>query len=223
MTYFEPEFLHFFKALAANNDRDWFQAHKGEYEEEVKKPFEIFITDVIKKLNSLDPELTLPAKDAIFRIYKDVRFSKDKLPYKTHCAAVISKYGRKNNHYPGLYIMLSAEKLMIGGGLYQPDKDSLYDVRESIYRHPEKIKSILAAPAFKSFYGEILGEKNKILPAAFKDKAETLPILFHKQFYYMADFPADTILRDDLMALVVEAFEAGRPLKEYLTQASGIK
>ena len=82
MPHFSPEFLQFFKDLAANNNRDWFTGNKKHYELVVKKPFEVFITDMINKIKKDDPKLQIEAKDAIFRIYRDVRFSKDKTPYK---------------------------------------------------------------------------------------------------------------------------------------------
>ncbi|MEL6943413.1 MAG: DUF2461 domain-containing protein, partial [Bacteroidota bacterium] len=104
MKHFTPDFLNFFKDLRANNEREWFHANKKRYEQSVKIPFQAFIADVIEHASIFDPNILITPKDAIFRIYKDTRFSKDKTPYKLHASAVVSRGGRKDLTSIGIYL-----------------------------------------------------------------------------------------------------------------------
>lgn len=216
MAYFTPTYLQFFKDLAANNNRDWFNDNRKLYEKEVKKPFAAFVKDVIAEIGKRDPKVQVEPKNAIFRINRDIRFSKDKTPYNVHNSAIISPEGRKDHEYPGMYIMFSAEKAMMGGGAYSIGKENLYFLREYIIRNEKEFNKLLANKTFKNTYGEILGEKNKILPKEFKEAGAQIPELFHKQFYFMADLPADVVLREDLMKVVTDHWEAGDSMRRFL-------
>jgi uncharacterized protein (TIGR02453 family) len=216
MAYFTPEYLQFFKDLAANNTRDWFNENRKKYENVVKKPFAAFVKDVVAEIGKRDPKVQVEPKNAIFRINRDIRFSKDKTPYNVHNSAIISPEGRKDHEYPGMYIMFSAETAMMGGGAYAIGKENLYFLREYIIRNEKAFYDLLADKKFKKHYGEILGEKNKILPKEFKAAGTQIPELFHKQFYFMSDLPADVVLRDDLMTVVTDHWEAGDPMRQFL-------
>jgi uncharacterized protein (TIGR02453 family) len=102
MTYFNNDFVKFFRELEKNNTTDWFHANKTRFENSVKKPFHKFIDDLIDALRFVHPNLDMTAKEAIFRINRDIRFSKDKSPYKTHMLALISEYGKKEYSKPAL-------------------------------------------------------------------------------------------------------------------------
>lgn len=95
MAHFTQDYLDFFKELAANNNKDWFHGNKKRYEASVKKPFEEFVQDIINRTSELDDRFAGEAKKAVFRIYRDVRFSKDKTPYKLNCSAIIAPGGKK--------------------------------------------------------------------------------------------------------------------------------
>src|SRR5688572_9652097 len=118
MAHFSPEFVKFFKNLAKNNSTVWFNENRKTYEAEVKKPFAAFIDELIKKVQKIDPAIKIKASDAIMRINKDIRFSKDKTPYNTYVAAIVSVTGRKSKEYPGMYLQLGADKIMVFGGAY---------------------------------------------------------------------------------------------------------
>ncbi len=120
MIYFTQDYLDFFKNLAANNHKQWFDENRKTYETVVREPFKLFIADVIKSVQEIDNGVALEPKNAIFRINRDVRFSKDKTPYKLFNSAIISKNGRKDKTYPGLYLELNPERLAIFGGVYMP-------------------------------------------------------------------------------------------------------
>ena len=140
MNPLKPEFIQFFKDLAANNNRDWFHANKKNYEINVKKPFYQLTQSLIDTCG-----FDLEVKNAVFRINRDVRFSKDKSPYKNYVASVISPYGRKNMEYPGLFLHLEPGNFMLGGGCHQPSKENLSKIRSYIVENPERAYDILGA------------------------------------------------------------------------------
>ena len=104
MHFFEQDFIDFFKELQQNNHRDWFHSQKKRYENSVKQPFLIFVQEIINQMQDMDQAITMEAKEAMFRINRDIRFSKDKSPYKTHMAAIISAGGKKDMTTPGMYL-----------------------------------------------------------------------------------------------------------------------
>ena len=128
MQYFTQDYLDFFKELAAHNHKEWFDVNRKRYENVVKKPFQIFVDDLIESISKIDSEIQITSKEAIFRINRDIRFSKDKIPYKLNNSAIISKEGRVNKSYPGLYMELGPEHLSIYGGLYMPSTTEIQKV-----------------------------------------------------------------------------------------------
>ncbi len=211
--------LDFLRDLANNNNKDWFTSHKARFEKDLKQPFEQWIGELILAFSAVDPSIRITPKDAVYRIYRDTRFSQDKRPYKEHVAAIISKYGRKQMEYPGFYVHLEAGMLMLGGGAYFLEKPALEKVRRHILAEPETFMSLVEAPDFFEKYGELRGERNKILPIEFRDAAGEIPLLANKQFYYMAELPAEKATAPDSVALVVDYFKAAKPLNDFLIQA----
>ncbi len=223
MAYFTKDYLDFFKELAANNQKEWFHANKKRYETSVKQPFEAFIQDVIDSTAKIDKRFEGEAKKAVFRIYRDVRFSKDKTPYKLNCSAIIAPGGRKEGMgIPGMYLEMGPEHFRFYSGLYMPEKDVLYKVREYIIKHSTQLNKLVADKEFVSKFGELRGEKNKVLPKEFKEAAAKEPFVFNKQFYFFAEFPPETILKDNLLEVVMEYFEASEPMRKFLTKARGL-
>ncbi|MCB9185506.1 MAG: DUF2461 domain-containing protein [Flavobacteriales bacterium] len=222
MSYFTPDFLEFFKELAANNNRDWFTENKKRYEKSVKEPFSAFIQDVIDRATEEDESFAGQAKDAVFRIYKDVRFSKDKTPYKLQASALIAPGGRKlGMGTPGMYLELGPEHFRFYSGLYMPEKEALQRVREYILKHSDQFDKLLNEKQFVDNFGEIRGEKNKILPKEFKAAAEKQPLLFNKQFYFFAELPPETVLKEELVDVVMGYFDASKPMRQFLAKAKG--
>lgn len=219
MDYFTNDYLTFFKDLAANNNKEWFDENRKRYEKVVKKPFQTFIDDLILALSKIDPEIQITSKEAIFRINRDIRFSKDKTPYKLNNSAVISKEGRSDKTHPGLYIELGPEHLRIYGGLYMPSTLEIQKVRESIVKQSDYFKSITENPLFKNSYGEIRGEKQIRIPKEFKEASEKQPLLLNKQWYYFAQFPPEKIVENDLLELVVNYYQNGMEVKEFFRNA----
>lgn len=220
MTYFSADFLKFFRELAANNNRDWFQDNKKRYEESVKKPFHAFVGEAIAQIHKKDKTFLLQPSDAIFRINRDIRFSKDKSPYKLNTSAIISREGRKDHSYPGLYIELGPEKLAMAGGSYEPDKDLVYNIREAIAADPRAFRRIISKAAFTKYCGEIRGEVNKVIPAEFREVAEKEPLIRNKQFYFWKEHPAKVITSNDLMPLFLETWNASKEYNDFLLRCA---
>jgi len=219
MTYFNENFIQFFKDLAANNEREWFHANKKRYEKEVKIPFEKFVEDLIKAIHADDKTVDISPKEAIFRIHRDVRFSKDKTPYKVQVSAIISSGGKKDKTTPGVYIQMGPEHLRVYGGIYGADKDQLYDIRSYIVNNMTAFNKAIKDKEFVKKYKNILGEKNKIIPKEFKEAAEKQDLLFNKQFYYFGEMSPESVMDNDLLDKVMAYYHASKPVKKFLTKA----
>lgn len=221
MAYFTPAFIQFLKDLSSNNNREWFHANKKLYENEVKKPFYQLVQDVINKMKIEDPELNLEVKNAVFRINRDIRFSQDKSPYKTFVSAAIGRGGRKDMQFPGIYIHLEPENFMMAGGCYMPEKDNLVKLRRFIINHADEVNKALADYTFVKTYGGLAeGEKNKILPKEFKPFGEEHPLIFNKQFYYHSSIEDDNVyVKDNLLDIIMERYQAGKPWNAIIKKA----
>ncbi len=219
MEIVNKDFNAFFIELASNNHKDWFDQNRNRYLNSVKIPFENLIQSVIEAIQKVDPRFKVDAKRSIFRINRDIRFSKDKTPYKLNRSAILSPYGKKDNR-PGLYLQIGPEKVMIGGGVYSPEKEELMKIREYIAQNPKSFKKVANDTNFKKAYGSIMGAENKRLPNNSLTKAaDKEPIIFKKQFYYMAEFPPERVTHPDLVALIVDHWKAAKPVSDFFEKA----
>jgi len=158
--------LKFLNQLKDNNNRDWFNENKKEFVE-LKKQFEVYIDQLIPKVKQLDGfNGSLSAKDCIFRIYRDVRFSKNKDPYKTHFGAYLANDGRKSR-FAGYYIHIEPNGSFAGGGVYHPEASVLKELRYEIMDRTDEFKKIISVPGFKKVFPEIYGDKLKTAPSLF--------------------------------------------------------
>jgi uncharacterized protein (TIGR02453 family) len=214
MSFFSSDYLQFFIELAANNNKDWFDLNRKRYEQNVKKPFVVFVQHIIDQLAKNDPTFKeLEAKDCIFRINRDIRFSKDKSPYKMMCSAVVAPEGKKSKAVNGVYFEFGPEHMRVYGGVYEIEKEDLEAVREGIAQDISKFQKAYQNPTFVKTFGEILGEKNKVLPAHLREAASIEPLIFNKQWYFYTQFEPETILKENLDEIVLNCYEAGRPVE----------
>ncbi|MDP4663993.1 MAG: DUF2461 domain-containing protein [Salibacteraceae bacterium] len=217
MAWFTPEYEAFFKELKLNNHRDWFHENKSRYETHVKKPFYQFVSDAIERMQLFDPKCQIEAKDAVFRINRDIRFSKEKTPYKTQMSAMVGAGGRKGGMADtGIYFEVGERHVRIYGGVYQPEKEQLQAIRQEILYNTKEFESIINGAAFKKWFGEIKGEKNKRLAPEFAEIQENQPLIANKQFYYFADLNPDMLYSDQLLDQFFEAFEASKEVRNFL-------
>ncbi len=222
MNYFSPDFLDFFKELAANNHKDWFDVNRKRYEANVKKAFEVFVTDLIEAIQKHDKKIEITYKEAIFRINRDIRFSKNKEPYKLNRSAIISPKGRKDKAFPGLYLEMGPEHFRIYGGVYQPDKEQLYAIRETIVSNPKAFNKLVNDKKFLATFGEIRGEKNKVIPKEFKEEGAETPLVFNKQFYWFTQFEPELIESESLLEKTMEVYMANKKVMDYFAKAMEI-
>jgi uncharacterized protein (TIGR02453 family) len=219
MAWFTPDFNKFFIELAPNNNKEWFDANRKRYELSVKEPFEGFVAEVIKQVTKVDPKVTITPREAIFRINRDVRFSKDKAPYKSRMSAVVAAGGRKDHSSGGIYFEIGPENVAFYGGQYMPDKDQLQRIREHIAANLAQFKKLRTAKAFVEHFGEIQGEKNKIVPKEFKQALAKEPLISNKQFYFMAELPPKQVTSPKLIELLMEHYKAMKPMNDFLAAA----
>jgi uncharacterized protein (TIGR02453 family) len=213
------KYTQFFQELDQNNNKDWFHANKKTYEEQVKKPFINLLETLIPKVESLDPSISMNPKDALFRINKDIRFSKDKSPYHTLMKAGFSPGGKRST-LPGFYLGIGADTVHVGGGLFNVETAQLKQIRNAISNHTEEFISILNLPQFKSTFGGILGEQAKRLDKSFQKTQEKTPYIANKQFYTMTKLSIQQVLNNDQADdLIFAHFQTIQPLNEFLKKA----
>lgn len=219
MAFFQKEFLDFFIELAPNNNKDWFDLNRKRYEQFVKDPFKKFVDHLIQKVAETDSTFKdVESKDCIFRINRDIRFSADKTPYKMMVSAVVAPEGKKSKAVNGVYFELGPEHLSVYGGVYEIDKDDLLTVREGIANDVKKFQKAYNDPIFKKVFGEILGEKNKIIPKELQESAKIEPLIYNKQWYFCTQFDPETILADNLDEIILDCYKAGKPVEQFFNE-----
>lgn len=217
--YFTQDFLNFFMELAPNNHKDWFDMNRKRYENSVKEPFKAFVTHMIAEIAKRDASFSdLEAKDCIFRINRDIRFSKDKQPYKLQVSAIITPGGKKSRGVNGVYFELGPEKLRVYGGIFEIEKEDLMLVREGIAKDLAGFKKAYTDPKFVKTFGELKGNKNKIIAKELKEAAVKEELIFNKQWYFYTEFEPETILSDQLDKIILDCYDAGRPVENFFNK-----
>jgi len=212
------EVFQFLEDLKENNTREWFTANKLLYETAYRQ-VEAFVQQVIDGVVGFDKDIEpVAASRCIFRIYRDVRFSKDKLPYKTNFGASIAKGGRKMGT-AGYYLHLEPGGSFVGGGIYMPEAATLKNIRSEIYFNSTEFTSILKEKEFKKIYGG-LGDFDKLkkapkdFPADFTD----IELLKYRSYICMREVTKKEALSADYAELVIKSFKAMKPFVDFLNR-----
>ncbi|MBN3584427.1 DUF2461 domain-containing protein [Algoriphagus aestuarii] len=202
----------FLKLLQENNNREWFQEHKLEYDlikEENKGLFNQVFSE-LQKHDSLN-------KIHISRIYRDIRFSKDKTPFKTNFGASFSRV--KPFLRGGYYIQLGPGESFVGGGFWAPNKDDLFLIRKEFERNPEEIRQIIAEKRFLKYFGKLDGEEAvKNAPKGFDKTHPSIELIKKKQFVVRRSFTDQEVLAGDFLKEVILTFLAMRPFFDYMSE-----
>lgn len=211
--------LDFLTELEANNNREWFQNNKKTYDT-LKDAMLKFLSGLIPEIARFDPEILAVAPgDCIFRIYRDVRFSHDKLPYKTHIGAFISKTGRKGNS-PGYYIHIEPGQSFLAGGFYMPPPELLKAVRDEIYFNAGEFKAIISQPEFIDHFGK-LDDFDKLTrpPKGFAADWPDIDLLKYRSYVVTHKLTDERLLSAGFADHGIKVFKALFPLNNFLQKA----
>jgi len=210
--------IDFLYILKENNNREWFQANKNLYED-ARTDFEQFVESLIPVVQSFEPRITnLAVKETMFRIYRDVRFSKDKTPYKTYFGSYIAPGGRKSI-YCGYYMHIEPGNCFLAGGAYRPQSEYLKNIRSEIYYNLKGFEEILNDATFKKTFGQIVGEKLKRPPKGFPAEFGGVELLKFKDFTIFHQLDELQLLSKDFGNYAVNIFKKMKPLNDFINRA----
>ena len=212
---FPPQALAFFRGLARNNRRDWFQARKAVFEESAKQPMRELVHALNQAMADFAPEYATDPDKAIFRIYRDVRFSKDKKPYKEHLAASFNVRGMAHGH-GGLYYSVSHKEVAVGGGIYMPEPATLLAIRNHVAKNHSELRRILANQKVRRLLGELQGDQLSRVPKGFACDHPAADLLRFKQFVLYTELPPDVATSPQLYREIVDRFRALMPFLRFL-------
>ena len=217
---FPREGIAFMKRLKRNNNRPWFEKHRDEYESFVKLPMQSLIAALQPHFQKFGPEFDVNPKRSLFRIYRDVRFSKDKTPYKTHVAAHFVLRGKpKGVEGSGYYLHIEPGQAYLGGGIYMPDSDQLKKIRRAIAERSDQFLSILRQAKFKKEFGKLEGEKLQRVPQGYELGHPMAEWLKQKQFFVWVEWPESKCMKKEFVDEVARVYEAAAPLIRFLNDA----
>jgi uncharacterized protein (TIGR02453 family) len=215
----QPATIAFIEKLAKNNNKPWFDKNRDNYQA-AKEDYEAFVTEVLGGLSAIEPAFKeQQAKDCVFRIFRDVRFSKDKTPYKAHFGAFFSKGGRK---YPGAGYYFHLEpggKSFVGGGMWMPEAPILKALRQEVDYNFDEFKGIIGDKKFKKLFAGIEGEKLKTNPQGYTDDNAAIEYLKLKSFTVIAHLSDDDIGSKTLVKKTLDVFTTMRPFIDFLNRA----
>lgn len=208
----------FLEELSLNNRKEWMDNHKQRFLD-LRARFLENMATVLENLTELDPRLEgLKPKDCIFRQNRDVRFSPNKMPYKTNMAAYFAAGGKKSVG-PGYYLHLQPGESFIAGGIWMPSSDILKKIRQEIDYSGKELEGILENPAFKSYFGEMEGEKLKTSPKDFDGDHPYIQYLRYKSFIVTKSIPEGEVVSENYISLAVKGFSMMKPFQDFLYRA----
>jgi uncharacterized protein (TIGR02453 family) len=210
--------LTFLSKLKRNNRKEWFDKNKPGYLE-IKGEFEELVGKFIKELGKADDSVkALEAKNCLFRIYKDVRFSKDKTPYKTHIGAYIAQDGRKSE-YAGYYLHIEPGASFLAGGIWMPEADVLKGIRQEIDYNSKDFLKVIRNTTFKKYFGDIQGEKLSRNPKEYSSDHPQIEYLKFKSFNVVHELTDKKVTASDFVKSSVTIYKAMKPLNDFLNAA----
>ena len=221
---FDNELFEFLVELQANNNREWFGEHKERYERHVKQPLLDFIEDFEPHLHSISKHFVADARangGSMFRIYRDVRFSKDKSPYKTQAAVHFRHEAGKSAHAPGFYLHLAPDEVFAGVGLWRPDSAALAGIRQQIVDDPQGWDRAVQAPGFADAF-ELTGDSLKRPPKGFDPDHPSIEDLKRKDHVATTPFSEEEATTTGFIQSFADACRTASPYTEFLTKAVGL-
>jgi uncharacterized protein (TIGR02453 family) len=213
---FPPEALTFLRSLKRNNRRDWFLAHRDDYDTCVRGPMLEIVQRLADDMRAFAPEIVCDPKTAVYRIYRDVRFSPNKAPYKTHIAASFPTRGLPKHEGAGLYFHVSPTEVWVGGGMYAPQTAQLQAVREHIAQHVRRLRAIVESPGFRKTVGTLDGERLQRVPRGFAADHPAAEFLKYRQFLAGCELPPRLATSPKFYGTILNVFRQVTPLARFL-------
>ncbi len=211
-TQFSGEALKFLRGLKRNNDRVWFEARRGVFEEELKTPMLKLIGEVNEAMAEFAPMHVRPPQKIIMRIYRDIRFSKDKRPYKNHVSAWWVRDGLQKTSGAGFYFSVTPEEVVIAAGVYMPEREQLLAIRRYLAEHHEEFRAVMKGKKLRSLMKENDGAPLTRAPKGFPEEHPAIDLLKNKQWGVSARLPVERATKATLLKDVVERFKAAAPM-----------
>lgn len=212
------EIYEFLQQLSTNNNKEWFDKNRELFKSSQQKL--LHLTEIlINEIRSFDKEINyLDPKNCIYRIYRDVRFSNDKTPYKTNFGTFIAKKG-KNGGYPGYYFHIQPDECFVSGGIYMPQPEFLKAIRNEIYYHAEDFIEIIEAPEFKNTFSFFDEDKMKTNPKDFPKDFEHIELLRYRSIAPSVKISKEQLFSSDLIDFIMDKYRLIYPLNAFLYEA----
>jgi uncharacterized protein (TIGR02453 family) len=210
--HYSPEALKFLRSLKRNNDREWFNARKAVYEREIKAPTLALINAINEAMLRFAPDNVQPPQKVAMRIYRDIRFSPDKRPYKRNQGAWWARSGLEKTSGGGFYFHMGPDEFVIAAGVYMPEREQLLAIRRHIEIHHEDLRKILASKKLRNLMSEFDGQKLTRPPKGFPQDSPALDLLLCRQWGVSASLPPDLATSPTLLKEIVKRFEVAAPM-----------
>ena len=214
--YFSGEAIKFLRGLKRNNDRVWFEARRGVFEKELKEPMLKLIGEVNDAMGEFAPMHVRPPQKIMMRIYRDIRFAKDKRPYKTHVSAWWVRDGLQKTSGAGFYFSVSPEEVVVAAGAYMPEREQLLAIRRYLAEHYVEFRAVMKGKKLRSLMEEYDGAPLTRAPKGFPEDHPAIDLLKNKQWAVSARLPVERALKATLVKDVVERFKVAAPMIEML-------
>ena len=216
------DYFKFFNELKKNNNREWFNDNKKRFRESVQEPLSGFVEAMAPRLKKISKHIVADPRlngGSVFRIYKDVRFSKDKTPYKTHGAVQFRHALGKDAHAPGFYVHLATDEVFYGGGIWHPPSPNLLQIREAIRSKGKIWDKATTGAAFKKRFGGVRGDQLTRPPRGFDANETHIDDIKRKSFFAMADGKPEATKKPVFASDVEAAFKDAKPMMKFLCDA----
>lgn len=208
--------MKFLRSLERNNKREWFQPRKEIFDAQVKAPMVALVEEVNRALSQFAPEYITDPAQAIYRIYRDTRFSSDKTPYKTHIAASFRKRGLDKHAAGGLYFGVSPKEIEVAGGVYMPGPEQMLTIRQYLSEHYGEFRKITANKKLRELVGELKGAELTRVPKGFPADHEAADLLRKKQWFFYVLLDPSSATTPTLLKEIVDRFRALTPVVEFM-------
>jgi uncharacterized protein (TIGR02453 family) len=215
---FSPDAIKFLRALKRNNRRDWFQPRKEKYEALIKAPMMEFVAALNEEFARFAPAYVTPPEKAVYRIYRDTRFSPDKTPYKTHIAAIFPRNSAVKREGAVFYLHFTEKELLAFGGVWGPDRDELMAYRTLLRDNHEEFAAILAGKSLRKLVGGLQGEQLSRMPKGFPVDHPAEGLLRQKQWYLESTLPISVLTTPRVVPQLAKRFAVMAPMVEFLNR-----